>query len=101
MLCGLSLDHFVKNYPDCVGLVLPNGNTITADNPNNEMLSLCFMCIAQFTESQDESSENKEEYADELVGSVVSFSCCGDEDMTGASIIAPNYFPPLVAPGKS
>ena len=103
MLCGLSLHQFVEQCPDRVCLVLPrNGKKITSKDPNNEMLTLCFTCISQYIDYQDESSENKEEFADEdLERSVVSFSCCGDEDMTRVSIIAPNYFPPLVAPCKS
>ena len=103
MLCGLSLNQFVEQYPDCVGFVLPNGKKISSEDPNNKMLTLCFTCISQYTDFQEESLGSKEEeFADEdLKGNVASFSCCGDEDMTAASFIAPNYFPSLVAPGKS
>jgi hypothetical protein len=104
VLCGLSLDQFVNNYPDHVGFVLPDGRKIVADDPDNEMLCLCYTCIANFTQ-HDNLSEDDEEYTEENQGegggSIGSFSCSGEEDLTGASIIAPNYSPPLVAPGKS
>ena len=100
--CGLSLHEFVAQYPDCVGLELPNGRKITNHDPNNEMLTICFTCISQYANVPDESLEDKDASADEdIEGSVSSFSCYGDENMTGTSILAPNYIPPLRLPGKS
>jgi hypothetical protein len=102
LFCGLSLHEFVAQYPDCVGLVLSNGRKITSDDPNNEMLTICFTCISQYANVPDESLEDKDASADEdIEGSVSSFSCYGDENMTGTSILAPNYIPPLRLPGKS
>ena len=98
----MSLHEFVAQYPDCVGLELPNGRKITNDDPNNEMLTICFTCISQYSDVPDESLEDKNESADEEIeGSVGSFSCYGEEDMTGTSILDPNYIPPLRLPGKS
>jgi hypothetical protein len=90
VLCGLSLDQFVNNYLDCVGLVLPDGRKIDPDDPDNEMLCLCYTCIANFTQHENSSEDDEvaTENQSEGGGSIGSFSCSGEEDLTGASIIA-------------
>ena len=56
------------------------------------------MCIRDSSDVPDESLEDKNESADEEIeGSVGSFSCYGEENMTGTSILAPNYIPHLVS----
>ena len=102
LFCGLSLHEDVAQYPDCVGLVLLNGKTLTSNDPNNKMLTICFTCISQYSNVPGKSFEDKDKNTgEEIEGSVSSFSCYGEEDMTGTSILAPNYFPPLRVPGKS